>query len=41
MKKDFSFYEFVGILVPGVTLLFFSELIIEMIYGKTIVEHRC
>ena len=38
MKKDFSFYEFVGILVPGVTLLFFSEVIIERIYGKAIID---
>ena len=38
MKKEFSFYEFVGILVPGVTLLFFSEVIIESIYQKTIID---
>lgn len=38
MKKDFSFYEFVGILVPGVTLLFFSEVVIEMFYGQTIID---
>lgn len=38
MKKEFSFYEFVGILVPGVTLLFFSEVIIELVYKKTIID---
>jgi hypothetical protein len=38
MKKEFSFYEFVGILVPGVTLLFFSEIIIELGYNKTIID---
>lgn len=38
MKRDFSFYEFVGILVPGVTLLFFTEFFIEMMYGKIIID---
>jgi hypothetical protein len=38
MKKEFSFYEFVGILVPGVTLLFFSEVIVELVYKKTIID---
>ena len=38
MKKEFSFYEFVGILVPGVTLLFFSEVIIELVYLKTFLD---
>ncbi len=38
MKKEFSFYEFVGILVPGVTLLFFSDVIIELVYQKTIID---
>jgi len=38
MKKEFSFYEFVGILVPSVTLLFFTELIIELVYGKIIID---
>jgi len=38
MKKEFSFYEFVGILVPGVTLLFFSEVIIDLVYQKTIID---
>jgi hypothetical protein len=38
MKKEFSFYEFVGILVPGVTLLFFAELIIETVYAKVILD---
>ena len=38
MKKEFSFYEFVGIIVPGVTFLFFSELVIEQIYHKVIID---
>lgn len=38
MKKEFSFYEFVGILVPGVTLLFFCEVIIELVCQKTILD---
>ena len=38
MKKEFSFYEFVGILVPGVTLLFFTEVLIEIVYAKTIID---
>jgi hypothetical protein len=38
MKKEFSFYEFVGILVPGVTLLFFTEMIIEVVYSKIILD---
>ena len=29
MKKEFSFYEFVGILVPSVTLLFFTNTIMQ------------
>ncbi|MDP2209536.1 MAG: hypothetical protein Q8K98_12320 [Bacteroidota bacterium] len=29
MKKEFSFYEFVGILVPSVTLLFFTNTILQ------------
>jgi len=38
MKKEFSFYEFVGILVPGATLLFFIELIIEVDFEKAIID---
>ena len=38
MKREFSFYEFVGILVPGVTLLFFTEILFEIIYSKTIID---
>src|SRR5262249_50298328 len=38
MKREFSFYEFVGILVPGVTVLFFSEVMIEMFYKKNIID---
>lgn len=38
MKKEFSFYEFVGIIVPSVTLLFFCELLFELSSGKSIVD---
>lgn len=38
MKKEFSFYEFVGLLVPGVTLLFCSGLIVQQVYQKTIID---
>lgn len=38
MKKEFSFYEFVGIVVPGVTLLFFSNVIFEVTYKTAIVD---
>ena len=29
MKKELSFYEFVGIIVPSVTLLYFTDLILD------------
>src|SRR5687767_114926 len=38
MKKEFSFYEFVGIIVPSVTLMFFSSFFIELTWGKTLVD---
>jgi hypothetical protein len=38
MKKEFSFYEFVGIIVPGVTLLFCTEMIIETVYAKVMLD---
>jgi len=38
MKKDFSFYEFVGIIVPSVTFLFFFELLHEITSGKALVN---
>jgi hypothetical protein len=34
MKREFSFYEFVGILVPSATLLYALQLIMEHIYHK-------
>jgi len=38
MKKDFSLYEFAGILIPSVTLLFFSEVIIEHSFDLKIID---
>ena len=38
MKKDFSFYEFVGIIVPSAILLYVAQLIIEHVYHKQIVD---
>ncbi|MFI5200956.1 MAG: hypothetical protein ACHQNE_01035 [Candidatus Kapaibacterium sp.] len=38
MKKEFSFYEFAGILVPSVTFLYLLSLIIEHVYGKQFVD---
>ncbi|MBS1683239.1 MAG: hypothetical protein JSS76_00685 [Bacteroidetes bacterium] len=38
MKKEFSFYEFVGILVPSVTLLYFSVQIIGLVYGVKLMD---
>lgn len=35
MKREFSFYEFVGILVPSVTLLFFTNTMLQ--FGQKIV----
>lgn len=38
MKKEFSFYEFVGIIVPSAIFLYSSQLIIEFVYQKQIVD---
>ncbi|MCK6640849.1 MAG: hypothetical protein L6Q81_12265 [Bacteroidia bacterium] len=38
MKKEFSFYEFVGIIVPSVIFLYSAHLIIEFVYQKQIVD---
>ena len=38
MKKEFSFYEFVGVIVPSVILLFFLNAMISEIFGKSIVD---
>lgn len=38
MKKEFSFYEFVGILVPAVILLYGGQLIYEHVQQKQIVD---
>jgi hypothetical protein len=38
MKKEFSFYEFVGIIVPSVIFLYSSQLIIEFSYQRQIVD---
>jgi len=38
MKKEFSFYEFVGILVPSAILLFLVNLIISFNYGIKIID---
>lgn len=38
MKKEFSFYEFVGIIVPSVILLFFVEHILETKYAITLFD---
>lgn len=38
MKKEFSFYEFVGIIVPSTICLYFAHLIIEFVYQKQIVD---
>ncbi len=38
MKREFSFYEFVAILVPSALLLYASQLIIEHVYHKQIVD---
>ena len=37
MKKEFSFYEFTGIIVPSVTFLFCLQLLYETISCKQIV----
>ncbi len=38
MKKEFSFYEFVGILVPSAIFLYAIQLIVEFVYQKQIVD---
>jgi ABC-type multidrug transport system fused ATPase/permease subunit len=38
MNKEFSFYEFVGVLVPSIILLYFAEMIMEMAYNKSFIE---
>ena len=38
MKKEFSFYEFVAILVPSAILLYAVQLILEHAYQKQIVD---
>ncbi len=38
MKKEFSFYEFVGIIVPSAIFLYSAQLIIEFAYQKQIVD---
>jgi ABC-type multidrug transport system fused ATPase/permease subunit len=38
MKKEFSFYEFVGILVPSTILLYSIHLIIETVYKEQFVD---
>jgi len=38
MKKEFSFYEFVGILVPSAILLYATQLIFEFTHQKQIID---
>jgi hypothetical protein len=38
MKREFSFYEFVAILVPSAILLYAAQLILEYTYQKQIVD---
>ncbi len=38
MKKDFSFYEFVGIIVPSTILLYGIQVIFEFVYQKQLVD---
>jgi len=38
MKREFSFYEFVGILVPSAILLYAAQLIFEHVHQKQIVD---
>jgi hypothetical protein len=38
MKKEFSFYEFVGIIVPSVILLYSTQLIVEFTFHRQIVD---
>lgn len=38
MKKELSLYEFAGVLIPSVILLFFTELLIEHSYHLKIID---
>src|SRR4051812_27127021 len=38
MKKEFSFYEFVGLLIPGTILLFFVNLISKHYYNSEVFD---
>ena len=38
MKKEFSFYEFVGIIVPSTILLFALNFMLNIVYNKTIID---
>lgn len=38
MKKELSLYEFAGVLIPSVILLFFTELLIKHAYHLTIID---
>ena len=38
MKKELSLYEFAGVLIPSVILLFFTELLIEHAYFFKIID---
>ncbi len=38
MKKEFSFYEFVGIIVPSSIFLYSTQIIIKFIYQKEIID---
>lgn len=38
MKKEFSFYEFVGIIVPSAIFLYSTQLIVEFVFQKQIVD---
>lgn len=38
MKKEFSFYEIVGLIIPGSVLLFSLNFIISDIYGKQVID---
>lgn len=40
MKKEFSFYEFAGLIVPSVTLLFFLNITYEMYMQKPLVDMK-
>lgn len=38
MKKEFSFFEFVGIIVPSTILLFFLNYILSKVYNLSVVD---